>query len=165
MQRLNRTIFALGIVWEVCRFGLLFLCVLSIFLQTFRAYEYGILWLVALVSPQLPIIACCLFLAVDSQRYSSCLNVLRMAKVVGLFAVCILIAMSIRHGGLDVLTLSVLGVRLVGERVAIVVAFFDLIFLLCLLLYGVNPVVPVETEIRENLPEFDETELDSPRRD
>ena len=149
----------------MCRFGLLFLCVLSIFSQTFRAYEYGILWFVALAAPQLPIIACFLFLAVDPQRYSSCLGVLRMVKAVGLFSVCILIAVSSRHGGLDVFALSVLGVRLVGGRVAIGVAFFDLIFLLCLLLCGVNLVGPVETEIRENLPELEETELDSPRRD
>ena len=165
MRRQRRLLLYLGCAWEFIRFFGLFLGTGSVCLGVLHSRPDSIVWLVVLASPQLLMAACFFYLAYNPVQYAAYVPVLRIGKILNLFTLSLLLLLGNWRESVGFARVTLLGLPIPSLELVLVIAFFDLIFLSVLLLCGVDAGTPLNLDSRSSLPEFRETELESPGRD
>ena len=158
-MKINRYFFLINSIWEVLRFFLLFTVLVLTFRLVILINRQAIFWLILFGSGQLLLPAGLIFLFINPEKNYILINIIRLGKILGIFASVLLIlfepfSLGLRSSSLKLLTFSLTPIALL-----LCITFFDLIFLLILLSYK---QMIMEDEDPGSLPEFKENEILKP---
>ena len=134
----QKTQFIFGGVWELLRFFLLFLSVLSVYLPVIQMNEQAVLWMILIGSAQLLFPPAYVLIAVNPTKYRSLMNFLCIGKIMSIFLVSIFLILHATG-----ISIGSIHVRFLAKPVSLywllfAVLIFDLIFLFVLLSYRGN---------------------------
>jgi hypothetical protein len=161
-MKIHRVFFLLTAIWELLRFCFLFLAALIVFRRVLETNDQGIYWLLVLGNGGLLVAAALLFLYVDPRRFRVLLNLVRLAKILGLFSALLLVILEPVGTGLRFLSAGFLPYRVAPLSLLLVASVVDLIVLFFLFSYQVDKSAPrgapEEKEKQDpSLPEYHET--------
>ena len=141
-MKLHRLLFLIAAIWELVRFFSLFLAAWIIFRQVLETNVQAIYWLLALGNGGLLPAAALLLLYVNPDRFRSLLNLVRLAKILGLFSALLLVVSAPVATGLRFISLSFIPYRIVPLSVLLVLSVVDLVLLFLLFSYQTEQAAP-----------------------
>lgn len=163
-MKARRGLLLAGSLWELVRFFLVLLLLAAVLRGAGGAGPWVFPWLLVAGSGNLLIAAGMGMLALFPARYGRMVALLRLGKVLGIFAYVLLVVSGAMRpaAGVELAEVGRFAVR--GSVVLAVVALLDVLVLGVLLRWRADeprpgPDTPREAAAEEKLPEYDETEV------
>ena len=134
----GKTLFILGTVWELIRFFLLFIAIVSINLWVIYTVRQAIFWLLLFGAAQFLMPASFIFLWINPKKYHAFVDLLKIGKMVSIFA-SFLVILTESFGSrvypvhFKYFPFTISPIIIIG-----IISLFDLILFFVLISYRIN---------------------------